>query len=229
MDQQLPEPLNTPDCDIRGYQFMGWYGDIYYASNAYKLGLKNPRGALAAQKLYWWAFAHQCPAGSLPSDDDDLARIADFGTDLRAWRKVKETALHGFILCSDGRLYHRFVVERAKVARQTRVDAARRQANRRARRQSQVIENTELSPEDHADITRDITRDTHVTSGEHHAVVTGERKGKETTKGMHSSELGTHRARTPCFAGRGAGAQLKHRACGGAGAGERPAAHATRQ
>ena len=114
MDQQLPEPLNTPDCDIRGYQFMGWYGDIYYASNAYKLGLKNPGGALAAQKLYWWAFAHQCPAGSLPSDDDDLARIADFGTDLRAWRKVKETALHGFILCSDGRLYHKFVVERAK-------------------------------------------------------------------------------------------------------------------
>jgi len=179
MDQQLPEPLNTPDCDIRGFQYMSWYGDIYYASDAYKLALKNGRAGIAAQKLWWEAFAHQVPAGSLPYDDDDLARLADFGTDLRAWRKVKETALHGFILCSDGRLYHRFVVERAKVANKTRIGNRTRQANWHARHQAQVIENTELSTEDNANITRDITRDTPVTSGAHNALVTGESKGKE--------------------------------------------------
>ena len=42
------------------------------------------------------AFAHQVPAGSLPYDDDDLARLADFGIDLRAW-KGQGDRLHGFI------------------------------------------------------------------------------------------------------------------------------------
>ena len=185
-EQQLPDPLNTPDCDIRGYNYMSFYGDIYYSSGAYKLALKNPRAGIAAQKLWWEAFCKQVPAGSLPNDDEDLARLADFGTDLRSWNKVKATALHGFILCSDGRLYHPFVIERAKVAEKTRLGNRKRQANRRDRQQGQVIENLEFSPEDQADITRDITHDAGVT----HAVVTGERKGKE-NKGKESTEA-TH-------------------------------------
>jgi hypothetical protein len=39
----------------------------------------------------------QMPGGSLPDDDIELARLADFGRDLRTWRKVKEMALHGWV------------------------------------------------------------------------------------------------------------------------------------
>ena len=113
-EQQLTDPLNTPDCDIRGHTYMSLHGDIYYSSRAYSLALKNPRAGIAAQKLWWEAFAHQVPAGSLPDDDEVLARLAHFGTDLRAWRKAKDVALHGFVLCSDGRLYHPFLAQLAR-------------------------------------------------------------------------------------------------------------------
>jgi hypothetical protein len=35
------------------------------------------------------------------------------GRDLKAWRRVKAVAMRGFVLCSDGRYYHRTVSARA--------------------------------------------------------------------------------------------------------------------
>lgn len=61
----------------------------------------------------WMRSYHQVPAASLPNDDDALCRLADLGRDLKTWRKVKANALHGWIECSDGRLYHKVVAEKA--------------------------------------------------------------------------------------------------------------------
>jgi hypothetical protein len=61
--------------------------------------------------LLWCAAWHQVPAASLPNDDAELARIAGFGRFVTEWKAIKEEALHGFVLCSDGRYYHGVVAE----------------------------------------------------------------------------------------------------------------------
>lgn len=45
-------------------------------------------------------------AGSLPASDRLLARLADYGDDVRGWEAVKAKALEGWIPCSDGRWHH---------------------------------------------------------------------------------------------------------------------------
>lgn len=56
---------------------------------------------------------HQVPAGSLPSDDRILSNLAGFGRVVDEWKKYKDEALHGWILCDDGRYYHSVVCEKA--------------------------------------------------------------------------------------------------------------------
>lgn len=62
--------------------------------------------------LLWCASWHQIPAGSLPDDDAELSALAGFGRVVKEWRKVKTMALHGWVKCSDGRLYHETVAEK---------------------------------------------------------------------------------------------------------------------
>ena len=59
----------------------------------------------------WAASWHEVPAASLEDDDDVLADAAM--CDLKRWPQVKEKVLHGWVKCSDGRLYHPVVAEKA--------------------------------------------------------------------------------------------------------------------
>jgi len=61
----------------------------------------------------WFSAWHSIPAASLENDDEDLAKAAGLGRDLRTWMRIREKALRGFVLCSDGRLYHETVAELA--------------------------------------------------------------------------------------------------------------------
>ena len=61
----------------------------------------------------WLKSFHQVPAASLPDDDVTLARLAELGRDVRAWRRIKRKALRGWVRCRDGRIYHRVVAEKA--------------------------------------------------------------------------------------------------------------------
>ena len=54
----------------------------------------------------WCRAWHQVPAASLPDDDAVLCSFAGYGRDQKGWRKVRMRALHGFMKCADGRLYH---------------------------------------------------------------------------------------------------------------------------
>jgi hypothetical protein len=69
--------------------------------------------AFRAAVLLWCASWHQLPAGSLPKDERLLANLAGYGRDLEGWSRVRDDALHGFVECSDGRLYHSVVAEKA--------------------------------------------------------------------------------------------------------------------
>lgn len=57
----------------------------------------------------WMRSWQEVPAGSLPADDVLLAKKA--GVTPREWEKLKPMALRGWVLCTDGRLYHRVVAE----------------------------------------------------------------------------------------------------------------------
>jgi hypothetical protein len=118
MDQQLPEPLNTKDCDLRGSIF-GRGTDrmplVGHQFHSHFFLTSSAEGFRAALTLWWHAWT-QCPAGSLPSCDETLARFCYLvgKRDYRKWLKIRDEALHGFILCNDGRYYHPFIVELAK-------------------------------------------------------------------------------------------------------------------
>lgn len=103
------EPLVSADVDLRGYEFMPLYGDRLKKSQTWITA--DPAGKVAALELWWHAYAHEVPAGSLPDDDRLLADYAGFGVSVRAWLKVRPQAMRGWVMCSDGRLYHPFVAE----------------------------------------------------------------------------------------------------------------------
>ena len=113
---ELPAPMTPAECDLRG--FMEWsrfFGEKAFKSRWYRAAMKDPRGGIAALKL-WWEAMQQCPAGSLPNDEEELCWLADFGQDIRSWRKHRAVAMHGFVLCADNRWYHPFLAEEAMAA-----------------------------------------------------------------------------------------------------------------
>ncbi len=94
-------------------------------------------GEWRAALTLWWAAWNQKPAGSLPDDDSALCRLADLGRDVKTWKTLREKALHGFMKCSDGRLYHTFLCRQALIAWEKRVKERERKANYRAKKQGQ--------------------------------------------------------------------------------------------
>jgi hypothetical protein len=119
----LPAPLTPPECNLRGYEWMPLFGNRLFSSGWYVAALKDGRGGIAALKL-WWVAMLQVPAGSLPNDEEELALLADFGSDLRGWRKHRPVAMRGFVLCSDNRWYHPMCAEQAVKASECRQRAA---------------------------------------------------------------------------------------------------------
>jgi Protein of unknown function (DUF1376) len=132
----LPEPLTPPDCNLGGMTFMPL--DIVRLRDSDFYILSTGDEFKAGVSLWTKAFL-QVPAGSLPDDDRILAHMSGAGP---AWPTVREMALRGFVKCSDGRLYHRVVCEKAAKAWQQRIDFQTRTkaatAARAAKRQRDV-------------------------------------------------------------------------------------------
>ena len=109
----LPEPLTPPDCDLQDFKFMpldvGRLRDSDLASD------ETPEACWAAV-LLWCASWHQVPAASIPDNDQWIAKQAGYaqrGKIDKQWAEVRNGALRGWIKCSDGRLYHSVVAEKA--------------------------------------------------------------------------------------------------------------------
>jgi hypothetical protein len=104
-----PEPLAPADLDLRSFPSM--LLDVQRLRDS-DLAAGDP-AHLGLALIAWAVSWHQLPAGSLPNNDAVLARLMGFGRDLKGWRTVREHALHGYVLCSDDRLYHPVVIEKA--------------------------------------------------------------------------------------------------------------------
>ncbi|MEA5162036.1 DUF1376 domain-containing protein [Cereibacter johrii] len=57
---------------------------------------ENRRADIGTALLLWCEAFRQDPAGTLPDDDLELARLAGYGADLESWRAAREGALYGW-------------------------------------------------------------------------------------------------------------------------------------
>lgn len=110
---QLPDPLTPPGCDLSDFQYMEL--DVRRLRDS-RFSASVDGEAFRAGILLWCAAWHQVPAASLPDDDVELANLAGYGRVVKEWKKVRAEALHGFVKCSDGRLYHKVIAEKAMAA-----------------------------------------------------------------------------------------------------------------
>lgn len=121
----MSEPMTPHDCDLRDYPWMPLDCTRLLTSETWMLGTSDEK--VAALTL-WCKSWHQAPAGSLPNNDRMLCVLSEAGG---KWAKVREHALRGWVLCSDGRLYHPVVAEKAnfswelKLKQKARTQAAR--------------------------------------------------------------------------------------------------------
>jgi len=104
----LPEPMTPAECDLRGMPFMPI--DVIRLLDSDLFALATGDEFKAAFAL-WGKSWFQVPAGSLPVDDRVLAHLS--GHRGGPWSDVRDMALRGWTQCSDGRLYHPVVAEKA--------------------------------------------------------------------------------------------------------------------
>jgi hypothetical protein len=103
----MPAPLVPPDVVIP-VRFVPIYPRRLFGSTLFAVATPLEFRAAFALWLNSW---EQRPAGSLPSTDRELCRLAELGGDLAKWGKVKRMALRHWEICDDGRLYHPVVAE----------------------------------------------------------------------------------------------------------------------
>jgi hypothetical protein len=122
------EPLTPPDCDLTDFKFMPLEVARLKKSKEWRAGRKKPEIAFYSINL-WCASWHEIPAASLEDDDEVLAELAM--CDEKRWPKVKAEVMRKWIKCSDGRLYHPIVAEKAneswgsKLKQRKRTEVAR--------------------------------------------------------------------------------------------------------
>lgn len=107
MADELPAPLVPPDVDLRDFQFMPLDVRRLLTSETWLLGSAEEKVAAVA---LWCEAWHQIPASSVPDNEKMLAHLSQAGA---RWKKVRDHVMRSWIKCSDGRLYHPVVAEKA--------------------------------------------------------------------------------------------------------------------
>jgi hypothetical protein len=108
MEPQLPKPPIPTGVDLHDFSFTPIFRTQLFRSAFHA---RASDAEWRAGVTLWLKSWDQMPAGSLPDDDVELCRLAEFGRDQRTWKRVKAMALHGWYICDDSRLYHRVVAE----------------------------------------------------------------------------------------------------------------------
>lgn len=139
----LPAPLVAAEIDLRDFQYMEL--DVQLLRDS-KFAAEVDGEAFRAGVLLWCASWHQVPAGSLPDNDIELSNLAGFGRVVKEWRKVRDQALMLFVRCSDGRLYHPVIAEKAAAAWDSRLHHQHGKLLERMRKENKKREGEKLQP-----------------------------------------------------------------------------------
>jgi hypothetical protein len=113
MTMPLPEPPVPREADLTHFNDMPL--EVRRLRDSAIAAIEDAE-AFRCALLLWCASWHRLPAGSLPNDDVELARLAGMGRDLKGWRKRKTEALRHWRLFGDGKLYHPVVTEKVIAA-----------------------------------------------------------------------------------------------------------------
>lgn len=133
--RSFPAPLTPPQSDLRGLPFMPL--DTCRLLDSDLFALSTGDGFKCAVAL-WCKAWQQVPAGSLPHNERVLAHLSGAGG---RWPALRAVALHGWIVCSDGRLYHPVIAQKANQAWKARL-AQRARAARRWGREPEDMPDT---------------------------------------------------------------------------------------
>jgi hypothetical protein len=135
-DGVLPEPLTPQDCDLRDYAWSPIDWNRLLTSETWMLGSDAEK--VTALTL-WGKSWHQVPAGSLPNND----RMLELLSERRDWPRVRNHAMRNWKLCSDGRLYHPVVAEKALESWKIRASQKQRTAAAREAKEAKRLESQE--------------------------------------------------------------------------------------
>lgn len=131
----LPEPPYPADTHVKGFQFRIDHERLF-SSDTWALAPPDVRPWLL---MLWHTAWTQRPAGAFTNDHAVIA--AKIGMDPRQFAAHADILLRGFVLHSDGRLYHPVVVEQVLRAGKWKDDTARRQAEYRKRKKAEQESN----------------------------------------------------------------------------------------
>lgn len=131
----LPPPLTPQDCELRGLPYMPL--DVVRLLDSDLFALSTGEEFKAALAL-WARSWSQVPAASIPDDERVQARLV--GVSLAEWRQLAPVSLRGWVKCSDGRLYHPVVAEKALSAWLDRLAYRKRSAAGHAKRYARAFD-----------------------------------------------------------------------------------------
>jgi len=121
--------MTPADSDLRGMDWMPLFGGKLFTS-WFATHASEP--VLWTALRLWWVAWLQVPSASLPDDDMELCQLAGLGRDLKKWARMRAAdVLHGFVKCTDGRLYHPTLAPQARVAWERRVKERERKRDYR--------------------------------------------------------------------------------------------------
>jgi len=130
-------PLSAPDCNLRGLEWMPTETVNILESDLF---LQSTGDEFKAAMALIWKSWRQIPAGSLPNDDRSLAILSGASD----WTSVRTMALHNWVLCSDGRLYHPVVAAKAMEALPHRQDFVEKKTADQQRKERERKDRKEL-------------------------------------------------------------------------------------
>lgn len=136
-DLSRPDPLSSPDCDLRGLEWMPLNASNLLDSDLYLFSTGDEFKAAVTLICKSW---RQVPAGSLPNEDNALATLSG----ARDWTSVRTMALRNWVLCSDGRLYHPIVASKAMEALPHRQEFVERKTAESDRKQRERKDRKDL-------------------------------------------------------------------------------------
>lgn len=124
----MTKPLVKPEVHLADFPYMPLTIARLKSSRAWRICKRKPHLAFYMLNL-WMACWHEKPAASLEDDDLTLADVAM--CDDETWKDLKKEIMHGWVKCSDGRIYHPVIADLAKeawerkTARRHQTEAAR--------------------------------------------------------------------------------------------------------
>ena len=142
--RELPEPPVPADCDLKDFAYTPIFRARLFGSAFHA---RANDSEWRAGVTLWLKAQDQVPAGSLPDDDIELCRLAELGRDMKTWRKLRAGALHGWYLCSDGRLYNKTVAEVVNEQWESKIEKRREREEWREKKRRQRRDVPDGSPE----------------------------------------------------------------------------------